>query len=96
MKLVRDNVPDIMRMIGKHPETHLAVGKEFEDLLIAKLEEELKEVKEGRNIEEIADLIEVCYTLAKEYGTNEDKLNIIRKEKTIKNGGFNKKIILDN
>ena len=95
MKLVRDNVPDIMRMIGKHPKTHFAEGKEVEEALIAKLEEELKEVKEGRNIEEIADLIEVGYSLAKEYGTNEDKLNIIRKEKIIKNGGFNKKIILD-
>lgn len=95
MKLVRDNVPDLMKKFGKDPKTHFAVGEEFEEALISKLDEELKEVKEGRNIEEIADLIEICYSLAKEYGLNEDQLNVIRK-KSKKNGGFNKKIILDN
>jgi len=95
MKLIRDNIPGIMKEIGKQPKTHAANEKEFEEALIGKLDEELKEIKEGRNVEEIADLIEVAYTLAKEYGATEDKVNILRKQKNLKNGAFEKKIILE-
>ena len=95
MKLVRDNIPKIIQEKGKQPKTHFAAGKEFEESLIAKLEEELKEIKQDRNVEEIADLIEVAYFLAKEYGATEDEVNKLRKEKNSKNGSFEKKIILE-
>jgi len=95
MKLIRDNIPKIMKEMGKQPKTHIATEKEFEGALIGKLDEELKEIKEGRNVEEVADLIEVAYTLAKEYGATEEEVNALRKQKNLKNGTFEKKIILE-
>ncbi|MFA5931388.1 MAG: nucleoside triphosphate pyrophosphohydrolase [archaeon] len=95
MKLVRDNIPNIIQSKGDTAKTHIANKKEFEEALIAKLEEELKEVKEDRNIEEIADLIEVALTLAKEYGATEEEINELRKKKNLKNGAFEKRIILE-
>jgi len=95
MKLIRDNIPELMKQKGKQPKTHTATEKEFEEALIGKLDEELKEIKEGRNVEEIADLIEVAYTLAKEYNATEEEVNALRKQKNLKNGAFEKKIILE-
>ena len=95
MKLVRDNIPKIMQEKGKEPKIRIAGDKEYEDALIEKLKEELKEVQEDRNIEEIADLIEVAYALANKYGATEKEINEIRKEKIIKNGAFEKRIILE-
>jgi predicted house-cleaning noncanonical NTP pyrophosphatase (MazG superfamily) len=95
MKLVRDNVPKIMKEKGKDPKTHIADEKEYETLLIEKIKEELKEVEEDRNVEEVADLIEVAYALGKKYGKTEEKINKIRKDKNSKNGKFEKRIILD-
>jgi predicted house-cleaning noncanonical NTP pyrophosphatase (MazG superfamily) len=95
MKLVRDSIPQIMLEKGKSPKTHIANDEEFEEALIQKLKEELKEVEEDRNIEELADLIEVALTLAKHYGATEEEISKIRKEKNNKNGRFEKRIILE-
>jgi predicted house-cleaning noncanonical NTP pyrophosphatase (MazG superfamily) len=95
MKLVRDNIPKIMLEKEKNPKTHIANDNEYECALIEKLKEELKEVEEDKNAEEIADLIEVAYTLGKQFGKNEEEINKIRKEKNSKNGAFEKKIILE-
>lgn len=95
MKLVRDNIPEIIRFKGKVPVVRVASDEELESLLLAKLEEELKEVKEGKNVEEVADLIEVSYALAKKYGYSEKELNKVRKEKVLKNGAFEKKLVLE-
>jgi predicted house-cleaning noncanonical NTP pyrophosphatase (MazG superfamily) len=95
MKLVRDNIPKIMIQKGKIPKTHIANEKEYENALIEKLKEELKEVEEDKNVEEISDLIEVAYALGKKYGKNEEEINQIRKNKNLKNGKFEKKIILE-
>jgi predicted house-cleaning noncanonical NTP pyrophosphatase (MazG superfamily) len=95
MKLVRDNIPKIMVEKGKIPKTHIASEEEYEESLIEKLDEELLEVKEDRNIEEIADLIEVAFALAKKYGSSEEEINKIRREKNSKNGAFEKRVILE-
>ncbi len=96
MKLIRDNIPKIMQEKGKDPKTHIADEKEYEEALIEKLKEELKEVEEDRNVEEVADLIEVALALARKYGSTEEEVNKIRKEKNAKNGTFEKRIILEN
>ena len=95
MKLVRDNIPKIMIEKGKEPLIHIADDREYEEALITKLKEEMREVELDRNIEEVADLIEVAYNLGKTYGKNEDEINKIRHEKILKNGGFEKRIILE-
>ncbi len=95
MKLVRDNIPNIMRSKGLVPVVRVAKDEELESLLMAKLDEELKEIKEGKNPEEVADLIEVAFALGELFGKSEEQINELRKNKNNKNGSFKKKIVLE-
>ncbi len=95
MKLVRDKIPQIIKKTGKRPQTHIATKKEYQQALINKLQEELNELKKDKNTDEIADLVEVAYALAGQYGKNEKQLNQIRKQKNKQKGKFTKKIILE-
>lgn len=96
MKLVRDKIPEIILSKGKTPKTHIATDKEYKEYLLKKLEEEVLEVKEELNEEELADVLEVVYTLAKLIGKTPKELEKTRKLKKSKNGGFEGKIILEN
>ena len=53
-----------------------------------------KEIFEEKNIEELADLLEVVYAVAKARGCSVAKLEQIRSEKKGMRGGFDKKIFL--
>jgi predicted house-cleaning noncanonical NTP pyrophosphatase (MazG superfamily) len=96
MKLVRDKIPKIMIKKGKSPITHFASELEFEEYLIKKLEEEVIEIKKDRNVEELADLLEVIYALGELIGVDSKKIEETRIKKIETNGGFSKKIILEN
>ncbi|MFA6064551.1 MAG: NUDIX domain-containing protein [archaeon] len=95
-KLVRDNIPKIMLSVGKQPITHIANEKEYKEYLLKKLDEEVLEVKNDLNEEELADALEVIYALAETIGKTPQNLENLRKLKKEKNGGFEKKIILEN
>lgn len=51
-------------------------------------------LKDG-NVEELADILEVVYTLSELKGTTKEKLEAIRKDKLKLVGGFKNRIILD-
>lgn len=96
-KLVRDNIPDIIRKNGEEPVVEILNDERYKAELEKKLKEECNEVinaKENNRIEELADLLEVMYSLL----TLEDKtiedVEKIRTEKKLKRGGFSKKIYL--
>ena len=92
-KLVRDNIPEIIEKDNKKAKIHIASNNEYFQYLILKLDEEIKEFKEDYSIEELADVIEVIESLKKlEQYKNVEKIRFEKKEK---NGGFNKRIILD-
>lgn len=96
MKLVRDNIPEIMKTKGKEPIIHIATDEEFMEFLIKKLEEEVIEIKNDTNVEELADLTEVINQIIFLIGSNPLELERVRIEKLKKNGGFSKRIILEN
>ena len=96
MKLVRDKVPQKILADGRTPITHTATQKEYKQHLFKKLEEEVLEVKKDLNEEELADVIEVIYALGKLIHKTPKQIETKRKQKLLKNGGFTKKIILEN
>lgn len=63
-------------------------------MLDEKLNEELLEYQESKDIEEIADILEVIYAIANARGYSVVQLEQIRKKKADKRGGFEKKIFL--
>jgi predicted house-cleaning noncanonical NTP pyrophosphatase (MazG superfamily) len=90
-KLVRDNIPDIITAAGKQPIVHQADTAEYRELLLEKLDEELKEYRESGKDEELADLLEVIYALVEDA----EALELLRKNKRDERGGFDRRIVLE-
>ena len=94
-KLVRDKIPEIIESDGKKCVTRVLSQEEYLKELRRKLDEEVQEYHESGDHEELADILEVVYTLAAATGCDEDALNTIRQEKAQKRGGFSKRILLE-
>ena len=93
-KLVRNRIPQIIEESGKRCETEILSNERYLEMLDKKLDEELAEYQIEKNIEELADLLEVVYAVAKARGCSVAKLEQIRSEKKGMRGGFDKKIFL--
>ena len=93
-KLVRDNIPAIIKAKGAVCETEILSDTDYLRLLDAKLDEELTEYHQDQNLEELADLMEVIYACAKARGYTVAELESVRAEKAAKRGGFDRKILL--
>ncbi len=93
-KLVRDKIPEIIQQDGKKCETRILNNEEYIEMLDAKLDEEMAEYHKDQNLEELADILEVVYSVAKARGYSVDALENLRKEKAEKRGGFDDKIML--
>ena len=93
-KLVRDRIPAIIEATGATCETEILSDADYLTLLDRKLEEELAEYRQDRNVEELADLMEVVYACAAARGYSREELEAVRAEKAAKRGGFAEKILL--
>ena len=100
-KLVRDNIPDMIRNNDKiEPKFHIAKDNdEFRSFALHKLVEEATEVSLAQDkihlTEELADLKELTNSIMENFDINDEDVEKIRIEKKSKNGGFEKKYILD-
>ncbi|GAA0108817.1 MULTISPECIES: nucleoside triphosphate pyrophosphohydrolase [Clostridium] len=93
-KLVRDRIPEIITADDKTCEIEIVSGIKKQELLEKKLLEEVNEYLEDKNLEEIADVMEVLFGLANELGYSEEDLINKRNEKLEKRGGFKEGIVL--
>ena len=94
-KLVRDNIPQIIEQSGKTCKTRIMNDSEYLEKLNVKLQEEVAEYLQSGEFEELADILEVIYALARAKGQNVEQLETIRTEKALKNGAFEQKILLE-
>lgn len=95
-KLVRDKIPEIIESDGKTCTMKILSDEQYIKMLDEKLNEELAEYQESKDIEELADMLEVMYAIATARGYSQQQLEAIRKQKADKRGGFEKKILLRN
>ena len=93
-KLVRDRIPEIIEASGAECKTEILADEKYLEMIDAKLDEELAEYHKDQNIEELADLLEVIYSVAIAHGYSIEELERIRENKVEKRGAFNKKIFL--
>lgn len=95
-KLVRDNIPDIIKSNGEVPIITILKDKEYINQLNKKLLEEVNEYITSGLTEELADIVEVIYGILDYNNISISEFEKIRKEKETKNGAFKKKIFLKN
>jgi predicted house-cleaning noncanonical NTP pyrophosphatase (MazG superfamily) len=93
-KLVRDKIPEVIEADGKQCETSIVSKKELLPLLEEKLKEEVNEFLEDKNLEELADIMEVIFGLAENLGYGEEELLRKREEKKESRGGFKDGVFL--
>jgi predicted house-cleaning noncanonical NTP pyrophosphatase (MazG superfamily) len=94
-KLVRDNIPEIIKNNGETPITHIAEEKEYEEALTRKLHEEIGEFLDDPSVEEVADIVEVLYAICALNGVDLQSLERVRQQKIEERGNFQKRIILE-
>lgn len=82
-KLVRDNIPEIIKNKGETPITRIAEERECDEALTHKLQEE------------IGEFLEVLYAICTLKGVDLKKLEEVRQKKAEERGGFGQRIILD-
>lgn len=93
-KLVRDKISEIIKADGRECDTAIVTGDEKYKLLEAKLEEEVNEFLEDKNLGELVDVMEVLFGLADSLGYSEEELLKARDKKREERGGFKEGIVL--
>ena len=93
-KAIRDKIPEIIAESGKKFNLKQLDDESFLAELEKKLIEEVNEYTESKDVEELADLLEVIYRISELRGVSSDELDEIRKEKAEKRGKFDSKLFL--
>ena len=93
-KVVRDKIPEIIEESGKKYNLKQIDDASFLVEIEKKLIEEVNEYSESKDIEELADILEVIYRISELRGVNSDELDEIRKEKAEKRGKFDDNLFL--
>lgn len=99
-KLVRDNIPEIVRkLIGKEVRTRiLESDEEYLKFLLKKVEEEAHElanaVGKEHVAEETADVMELIDTILEFHGLDMEMVRKVQQEKAEKRGGFRKRVLM--
>lgn len=98
-KLVRDRIPEIIEGNGEKPVVRILDDVEYKGELEKKLNEEYQEVlgttTSEERIEELADMLEIIDALAALEGKTLEDVVEVKKQKSLKRGGFEKRIFLE-
>ena len=94
-KLVRDKIPEIIQNAGKTCTTHTMSDDEYIASLDMKLQEEVAEYLQDKNLEELADVVEVLRAICIARGYTLEELEKMRAKKVDERGGFEKRIYLE-
>jgi predicted house-cleaning noncanonical NTP pyrophosphatase (MazG superfamily) len=93
-KLVRDKIAQVIRSRGLEPVIYTASSEEYATRLRDKLREEVEEfIASDDDPEELADILEVLYALARRAGIDQHQLETLRVAKAKERGGFGDRII---
>jgi predicted house-cleaning noncanonical NTP pyrophosphatase (MazG superfamily) len=92
-KLVRDRIPEIIRSAGLDPIVTIAAPEDYNRYLCAKLDEERLEYVNSGDVEELADLVEVCFAAAQAHGVSPDELLGLAQAKRERRGGFTGRLV---
>ncbi len=93
-KAIRDKIPEIIQKDGYTCNLKTLSDEEFLVEIEKKLSEEVTEYQNDKNPEELADILEVIFRIAKLRGISKQQLEKIRIKKIEKRGSFDKNLFL--
>ena len=93
-KAIRDKIPEIIAESGKKYNLKQLNDESFLAEIEKKLIEEVNEYSKSKDVEELADLLEVIYRISELKGVSSDELDKIRKDKAEKRGKFDSNLFL--
>lgn len=93
-KLVRDKIPQLIAEQGERPVFRTLGESEYSEHLERKLDEEVAEFHGEHNAEELADILEVVFALAENFGCPKEELLDVYQQKHDRRGGFRNRIFL--
>ena len=93
-KLIRDKIPEVIASQGKTCVTEVLSQEDYLQQLDKKLCEELAEYQQSKELEELADLLEVMEAVAIARGYTWEELLEVRNQKRQARGGFQKCLLL--
>ncbi len=93
-KAIRDKIPQIIKSSGKNCNVKKLDDSEFLIQLEKKLVEELTEYQDSKDVEELADILEIIYRISELKGVVPDELDKIKQEKALKRGKFDDNLFL--
>lgn len=94
-KLVRDKIPEQISASGKLAKFRILDDDEYLKYLDKKLEEEVYEYMDSKDIEELSDILEVIFAIAKARNISDEDLFEYRETKARKRGRYSNKILLE-
>jgi predicted house-cleaning noncanonical NTP pyrophosphatase (MazG superfamily) len=99
-KLVRDNIPEIIKADNSEPMIRILNDEEFIVELFKKIQEEYEELVQAKGNrtemeKEIGDIYEVIEAIIDYYNLDKEAIIKLKQERKIKRGGFNKRIFLE-
>jgi len=93
-KLVRDRIISEIEDSGRGCTYSILGGEDYLRELKLKLQEEVQEYLDVQNVEELTDILEVVFALAKTHGLSEAELLHLQKQKREEKGAFDQKLFL--
>ena len=93
-KLVRDKIPQIIKAQGQTPNIRILDEGEYTACLERKLDEEVREYHADKNMEELADILEVVFAINENLGHSREELLEAYQRKHDARGGFRDRIFL--
>ena len=93
-KLIRDRIPEIIEASGSKCEVEVVSDEVALEYLYKKLGEEVDELLSDKNLDEIADIMEVLFAIGKKFGYSENDVLGRRNEKRDSRCGFDDYLIL--
>jgi predicted house-cleaning noncanonical NTP pyrophosphatase (MazG superfamily) len=93
-KLVRDKIPEIIEKSGKKAIFQKLDDEAYKKFLDEKLGEELQEYLDSDSVEELADLVEVIYSILKYRHIEIKDFHGMQKKKAEERGAFEKRLLL--
>ncbi len=93
-KVIRDKIPEIIEKDGHSCNIKKMTDEEFLLEIEKKLSEEVTEYQNSKNPEELTDILEVIYKIAKLKGISKKELEKIRIDKVEKRGAFEDNLFL--